>query len=94
MSRQTDKGMGSCCAPEIKGNRYLIFPDGCRIGVRGLDGIFDDAYRERKKPDRSVANELVLRLSENNYIPLVAWSEYEEVVLKEYRRFHEAKEKV
>jgi hypothetical protein len=29
----------------------------------------------------------------NNCIPSVAWPEYEEVVLKEYRKFFEARQK-
>lgn len=93
MSRRTDQGMRPCCAPASKGTRMLIFPDGSQIGVNGLERIFDEAYREGKRPDQSVADELVRKLSENNYIPSVAWSEYEDVVLKEYRKFFEAKEK-
>jgi hypothetical protein len=80
-----------CCAPVPKGIQLLIFPDGSQVGVNGLESIFDDAYREGKKPDISVADELVRKLSENNYIPSVTWPEYEEVVLKEYRKFIEAK---
>jgi hypothetical protein len=61
--------------------------------VNGLDNIFDEAYSEGKRPDRSIANELVSRLSKNNYIPSAAWIEYEEVVLREFKRFVEAREK-
>ena len=93
VSRQAIQGTGPCCAPGSKELRLLVFSDGCQIGVRGLDRIFDNAYREGKKPDHSVANELVRQLSENNYVPLVAWPEYEDVLLKEYSKFFEAKEK-
>jgi len=93
MSRQVIQGTGSCCAPESKEIRLLVFSDGCQIGVKGLDRIFDSAYREGKRPEPSVANEMVRQLSENNYVPSVAWPEYEEVLLKEYRKFFEAKEK-
>ncbi len=93
MSRPVNQGTGPCCAPATKEIRMLIFPDGSQIGVNGLDRIFDNAYREGKRPDESVADELVRKLSDNNYVPSVAWSEYEEVVLKEYRKFFEAKEK-
>jgi hypothetical protein len=93
MSRRVNQVTEPCCAPVSKGIQLLIFPDGSQVGVNGLERIFDDAYREGKRPDQSFANELVRHLSENNYIPSVAWSEYEEVVLKEYRKFFEAKEK-
>lgn len=72
--------------------RQLVFPDGVQVRVKGLNRIFEIAYWEGKKPDKSVANELVDRLSENNYIPSEAWSEYEALVLKEYRRFFDTKE--
>lgn len=71
----------------------LIFPDDCQVGVNGLEKVFDDAYRAGKRPDMSVANELVRHLSENNYIPSVARSDYEAMVLKEYKKFIETKEK-
>lgn len=93
MSKQENQETCPCNAPIIKKTRSLIFPDDSRIGVIGLDKIFDDAYREEKRPDRSVAHELVSRLSENNYIPVASWSEYEAIVLKEYRKFFETKEK-
>lgn len=79
--------------PGIEEFRQLVFPDGVKIRVKGLNKIFEIAYREGGKPDKSVANELVSRLSENNYIPSGAWSEFETVVLKEYRMFFETKEK-
>lgn len=93
MSGRVNQGTEPCRVPASKGIRLLIFPDGCQVGVNGLDRILEEAYREGKRPHQSVANELVRQLSENNYIPSVAWSEYEEVVLKEYRKFLETKEK-
>jgi hypothetical protein len=93
MSKQVNQETCPCNAPIIKKTRLLIFPDDSRVGVIGLDKIFDDAFREGKSPDRSIAHELVSRLSENNYIPSAAWTEYEAIVLKEYRKFFEAKEK-
>jgi hypothetical protein len=93
MSAQINQGMRPCCAPVTKGYRLLTFPDGSQAGVIGLDIIFDDAYREGKRPEPSVANELVNRLSEKNYIPSSQRSQYEAVVLEEYQKFFEAKEK-
>ncbi len=88
-----NQGTGSCCAPAAQGIRLLSFPDGSQIGINGLDGILGDAYKEGKTPDRSVAKHIVTLLSKNNYIPSSAWSEYEDVVLKEYQKFLEAKKK-
>jgi len=93
MAAQINQEIGSCCAPLIKGYQLLTFPDGSQAGVIGLDRIFDDAYREGKKPDPSVANELVSQLSEHNYIASDRWSQYEAVVLEEYQKFFEAREK-
>ena len=93
LSRRTNQVTEPCCASLSEGIQWLIFPDGSQVGVNGLERIFDDAYGEGKRPDQPVANQLVRRLSENNYIPSVAWSECEEVVLKEYRKFFEAKGK-
>ena len=93
MSRQVNQGTGPCCAPVIKGYRLLTFPDGSQAGITGLDRFFDDAYREGKRPDPSVADELVGQLSENNYITSDRWSQYEAVVFEEYRKYFEAREK-
>jgi len=92
MSAHINQSIAPCCRPPARGYRLLAFPDGSQAGVMGLDRIFDDAYREGKVPDPSVANELVNRLSENNYIALLRWSQYEAVILEEYQRFFEAKE--
>jgi len=87
------QGTGSCCAPAAKGIRSLVFPDGSHVGVNGLDALFEEACREGKAPDPSVAADMVARLSKRNYIPDSALSEYEEAVLKEYQRFVKAKER-
>ena len=94
MSSQVNQITGACCAPEIKGNRYLIFPDGCQVGVKGLDKLFNEAYRKGREADRSVANWLVAGLSRDNYIPSSAWAEYEEVILKEYQKFLDGKDPI
>ncbi|MCX5811280.1 MAG: hypothetical protein NT178_01865 [Proteobacteria bacterium] len=92
MSAQINQGMGPCCAPSTDRPRMLTFPDGGKVGVTGLDRIFNDAYREGKRPDKIVAKELVNRLSENNYIPSGAWSKYAAVVFKEYQKYFEEME--
>ena len=92
MSAQFNQGIGQCCIPPTKGYRLLTFPDGSQAGVMGLDEIFEEAYREGKSPDPSVSACFVDRLSEKNYIPPGQFTEYEELVLNEYRRFFEGKE--
>lgn len=87
MSGQTNLGAGRCCTQPAKSYRLLSFPDGSQIGVIGLDELFDDAHREGRVPDLSVAIELVRQLSERNYIPSNLLEEYGEVVLREYRKY-------
>jgi hypothetical protein len=87
MSAQINLGAGQCCAQPAKGYRLLSFPDGSQIGVVGLDELFDDAHRDGKTPNPSVAIELVRRLSKRNYIPSNLLEEYGEVVLREYRKY-------
>ena len=91
MPAQFSQGLGQCCIPPTKGYRLLTFPDGSQAGVMGLDEIFEDAYGEGKTPDPSVSAGLVDRLSQKNYIPPDQFTQYEEVVLGEYRRFFEGR---
>lgn len=94
MSTRVDFGM--CCpcnTPGIEAYRVLTFPDGIQVRVRGLDEIFEEAYREGKKPHWSITGEMVDRLSRHNYIPSSARFEYEEALLREYRLFFEKKGK-
>ncbi len=94
MSVQIDLGMNCPCnAPGIESYRLLTFPDGIQVRVKGLDKIFEDAYKEGKKPHWSIAGEMVNRLSEYNYISSTARFEYEEAVFREYRKFFEKREK-
>ncbi len=93
MSAQFNQGIGQCCIPPTRGYRLLTFPDGSQAGVMGLGEIFEEAHREGKMPDPSVAAGLVARLSEKNYIAPDQLSAYEELVLAEYRKFFEAREK-
>ena len=93
MSAQIDQGTCPCNVPGIETSRLLTLPDGGKVRVKWLDKIFEEAYREGKRPDLSVANELVSRLSENNYIPSGARTEYEIAVFKEYQKFFGEREK-
>jgi hypothetical protein len=93
VSANIDQGTVPCCVSSIKGYRLLTFPDGSRVGVTGLDMIFDDAFKEGKMPNPLVAKELVDRLSKNNYIASNQLSYYEVAILKEYRKFFEERER-
>ncbi len=93
MSAQINLGGGTCCAQPTKGYRLLVFSDGSQAGVTGLDEIFEEAYGAGKAPDLSVAADLVERLSGKNYIPPGQELEYGQVVLKEYRKFFEGRER-
>ena len=87
MSAQINQGIRPCCAPVTKGYRLLTFPDGSQAGVIGLDIIFDDAYREGKRPGEETTAEIIRRLEGNNYIAPFARKKYEEAIFKEYVKF-------
>jgi hypothetical protein len=95
MTAEFNETVCPCNMPGIEETRQLVFPDGGKIRIKGLDRLFEIAYREGKLPDKYAADELVDRLSEENYIPSSepARFEYKAVVLKEYRKFVEKKEK-
>jgi hypothetical protein len=93
MSARINQTTGPCCGTSVKGYRLLVFPDGSQAGIIGLDKIFDDAYSEKKRPHLTVAAAMVRMLSENNYIASSQRPEYEAVVLGEYQKFYEAREK-
>jgi hypothetical protein len=96
MSSETDETICPCMMPGIEEFRQIVFPDGDKIRVKGLDRIFEVAYWEGKIPDMFVAVELLNQLSKENYIPSNEHIrlEYTAVVLKEYRKFFEKKEQI
>ncbi len=94
MSAELNEVICPCAMPGIEEFRQLVFSDGDKIRVRGLDRAFEIAYREAKLPDNALANELVNQLSKENYIPSNerVRLEYVIAVLREYRKFFEKKE--
>ena len=86
MSDKAEKGM-YCCSPPKPGRRMLTFPDGTQVGVMGLDEILADMHAGGRQVGADTAEEIVERLSENNYVAPSFRHEYCEVVLDEYRRF-------
>ncbi len=86
MSNDASTG-GGCCPQPIKGMRKLTFLDGTQIGVKGLDEILDAFYTEGKQVNNDTAEEIVDRLEEKNYIPSSARREYQNLLLREYRKY-------
>jgi hypothetical protein len=93
MPLQTDETICPCTMPGIEEFRQIVFPDGDKIRVKGVDRIFEIAYREGKMPDIIVGGELLDQLSKENYIPSNEHVrlEYTAVILKEYQKFFEKK---
>jgi hypothetical protein len=65
----------------------LTFPDGSQVGVMGLNEILSDMYAKGRKVNAETADEIVDRLSENNYISLSFRQQYCEILLNEYRQY-------
>jgi len=78
---------GGCCPQPIKGMRKLTFLDGTQIGVKGLDEILEDIYTKGKPVNNDAAEEIVNRLEEKNYIPSSARREYQNLLLREYKKY-------
>jgi NAD-dependent dihydropyrimidine dehydrogenase PreA subunit len=70
----------------------LITVEGKRIGIAGLDDIFEELHKSRRKPDKNLKDYLLGRLKELNYIPSSKEAAYAEVLLEEYQRFCDLKE--
>ena len=86
MSNDANKG-SCCCAQPIRGLRKLTFLDGTQVGVSGLDEILSAIYAEGRQVSTDTAEEIADRLDEKNYIPPSARREYQNLLLKEYRKY-------
>ena len=90
---ENDPPIGArCCTPPTPGLRMLSFPDGTRAGVCGLSEIFAAAYREGRPADAETAQEMVERLSADNYVAPSARQQYCDVVIEEYRKYVESRQ--
>jgi Ca2+-binding EF-hand superfamily protein len=72
----------------------LKFFDDTHVGVIGLDDIMAELHAEGRKATDETAEEIIKRLEERkNYIPSSerARKEYAYVLLKEYRKYVEAR---
>ena len=75
------------CIPSAPGLRTLIFPDGCRACVTGLNEILEAVHSEGMKPCKETAEEITDRLEKQNYIAPSARKEYRDLLLKEYEKY-------
>jgi hypothetical protein len=76
-----------CCTPPAPGLRMLTFPDCTQAGVLGLDEIFAAAYREGKQAAEKTAEEIVERLSVNNYIAPAVRQQYCDLMIEAYGKY-------
>ena len=74
----------------------LSFPDDIKIRVNGLDEILADLYSEDRQANKETAEEIIDRLEgKKNYIPSSdrTRKEYAYVLLKEYRKYVESRDR-
>lgn len=76
-----------CCTVPMDGVRMLVFPDGTKSGVVGLDQIFSDMYAEGRAVTVETADEIVERLSTKNYVVPSVKPKYASLLLEEYGKY-------
>ena len=80
-----------CCTPPTPGLRMLTFPDGTQAGVFGLDEIFAAAFREGRPANAETAQEIVRRLSAENYVAPSVRQQCCDLVIEEYSKYVESR---
>ena len=70
----------------------MVSIGGFTVGLVGLDEVFEELYREGRAPSEDVKGLLLSRVKARNYVPPKAEVQYAEALLKEYRKFYQAKE--
>lgn len=91
MSNDSNRGSG-CCTTPIQSITTLTLSNGSHIGIIGLEEILKQMHREDKPVTVQTAQAIIERLKEKNYIPFSIIQEYEVVLLREYRKYIEAKQ--
>jgi hypothetical protein len=71
--------------------RTLCPRNGAQVGIMGLDAVMEELFAEGKAANETTISEMIQRLSSKNYIPPSSRNTYEEILLNEYRAFHENK---
>lgn len=85
MSNETEKKI-CCCMEPPPDLRMLFFPDGSKVGVRGLAGLIEALYSEGKPATVDTAEEILVGLEATNFIPSSARREYRNALLDEYKK--------
>jgi len=72
--------------PPDKIKTRLVCIDGKDTGIDHLDFIIEEVKKLKLTHDDEVANELIKRVNEFNYVPSKKKEQYKEALLKEYRK--------
>lgn len=70
----------------------LILIEGKQLGIVGLDEVFEEFSKERRRPDEGLKPGLLKRLRELNYIPASKEEVYASAFLDEYKKFCDQKD--
>jgi NAD-dependent dihydropyrimidine dehydrogenase PreA subunit len=65
----------------------LVTIDDKLIGITGIDEIFTELFEAGKKPAKELENYLLEKFKEHNYIPRVKEQNYARILLEEYEKF-------
>jgi small redox-active disulfide protein 2 len=57
-----------------------------RVGIAGLKAAIEELKSWRRRPDAEIAEELLVRLKPQNYIPPSAEDEYRQAFLREFKK--------
>jgi hypothetical protein len=71
--------------------KNLIFPDGSKVGITGLDVVMEEMYHQGKPANIDTASEIIKKLEGPNYFAPSELNIYKYVLLGEYQRFLEEK---
>ena len=83
--------MGCRCGQNKDSYRLISLPGGSKVGIYGLDEIFEKFCLAGRNPNDETAAEIVEELEEKNYIAPPARKKYQIAVLMEYRIFCKSK---
>jgi hypothetical protein len=93
---RTPLGSGACCPPRMEGITYLeIGPRKIRVGLRGLEAVFQQLYALGRRPEEATDAELVGMARKSNYIPerAATQADYAVTLRAAYARFYARQEK-
>jgi small redox-active disulfide protein 2 len=65
----------------------MIYVGGQRVGIIGLQAVFEDLKTQGIQADESVKNELVALVKKKNYIPPSAANDYAVALMDEFKMF-------